>query len=144
MVSRVKKTSDLNDKLQAGDALTSMDGQSLRYMNPDLVVMRFLEPRYSTATLEFEREVKISKQNHPSLKKMGIGMTQTYNGLIVKGVRKGSYAELMGVKEGDIVMAVNGEKTRYLSLREAVRLIDDGKSPELSLLIRRSVAVARK
>jgi C-terminal processing protease CtpA/Prc len=56
-------------------------------------------------------------------------------GVLVLGVTKGSPGEEMGIKAGDVITKVNGEKVGSVSdLREAVRKIDGGDSFDVVLV----------
>ena len=57
--------------------------------------------------------------------------------IIVSGIRAGSPAEEAGLKEGDVILAVNGKKVHQYKLQEILSMINRKEGKKVKLLIER-------
>ncbi len=57
--------------------------------------------------------------------------------IVVSGIRAGSPAEESGLKEGDVILAVNGKEVHGYKLQEILQLINQKKGKRVRLLIER-------
>ncbi len=57
--------------------------------------------------------------------------------IIVSGIRAGSPAEEAGLKEGDIILAVNGKRIHRYKLQEVLNLINEKEGKKVRVLIER-------
>jgi hypothetical protein len=57
--------------------------------------------------------------------------------IVVSAIRAGSPAEEVGLKEGDIILAVNGKQVHRYKLQEVLEMINDKKGKSIRLLIER-------
>ena len=57
--------------------------------------------------------------------------------IIVSAIRAGSPAEEVGLKEGDVILAVNGKPVHRYKLQEVMQMINDKKGKQVRLLIER-------
>jgi membrane-associated protease RseP (regulator of RpoE activity) len=57
--------------------------------------------------------------------------------IIVSGIRAGSPAEEAGLKEGDIILAVNGKRIHKYKLQEVLNMINEKEGKKVRLLIER-------
>jgi len=57
--------------------------------------------------------------------------------IIVSGIRAGSPAEEAGLREGDIILAVNGKRIHRYKLQEVMNLINEKEGKKVRLLIER-------
>jgi hypothetical protein len=57
--------------------------------------------------------------------------------IVVSAIRAGSPAEEVGLKEGDVVLAVNGKPVHRFKLQEVMQMINDKKGKRVRLLIER-------
>ena len=131
--------------LQKNDRLVSIDGQSLRYLNVALVQKSFLSPRYSGFTLELKRDIFLHKDhNEKSLGDFGFELRLQYQGLTVQNVQSGSLAQRSGLKDGDLLVALGGASTRYTSLTELKKLIEQNLDDRVVLTIHRTALLTRK
>lgn len=130
--------------LQKGDELTALDGKSLRYLNEETIVQSLLEPRFANTSLQIGRSVVFAKgKKRPSLKWLGINLRLEYDGLMVDGV-KGREGVPQAFKNGDLVVSIDNKKTRYIPLKQAVKMIENASGDKLALEIRRNVSFTRK
>jgi len=133
--------------LKKNDRLASIDGQSLRYQAVDIVTKIMLVPRYSNFTLETERDIfiPVEEGSRPSLQALGLKLKLEYEGLKVASVKKGSAAESAGLKKKDFVIGINGEMTRYLTLKKAAQIIERPQEEDrIVIAVRRTAILTRK
>jgi C-terminal processing protease CtpA/Prc len=132
--------------LKRGDRLISIDGQSLRYLNVEVVTQNLLFPRYSNFALEFERDCFVVKgeEDLKSIKELGFSLKLVYDGLKIGHVEPGSAASAVGLKDGDFVAGVNGLATRYTPLKKVEQLILETSGEKVALTVRRTALLARK
>ncbi len=57
--------------------------------------------------------------------------------IIVSGIRAGSPAEVAGLREGDIILAVNGKRIHKYKLQEVMNMINEKEGKKVRLLIER-------
>lgn len=57
--------------------------------------------------------------------------------IIVSGIRAGSPAHEAGLKEGDIILAINGKRIHRYKLQEVVKLLNERDGKRIQLLIER-------
>ncbi|MGI9546577.1 MAG: PDZ domain-containing protein, partial [Flavobacteriaceae bacterium] len=57
--------------------------------------------------------------------------------IVVSGIRSGSPAEEAGLKEGDIILAINGKKIHRYKLQEVVKLLNEKEGKRIQVLIER-------
>ena len=57
--------------------------------------------------------------------------------IVVSGIRAGSPAETAGLKEGDIILAVNGKSIHQYKIQEIKQMLDDKKGKKIRVLIER-------
>ena len=57
--------------------------------------------------------------------------------IIVSGIRAGSPAEEAGLKEGDIILAVNGKSIHSYKLQEVMKMLNEKEGKRIKVLIER-------
>ena len=57
--------------------------------------------------------------------------------IIVSGIRAGSPAEEAGLKEGDIILAVNGKRIHSYKLQEVMKMLNEKEGKRIKVLIER-------
>ena len=57
--------------------------------------------------------------------------------IVVSAIRAGSPAEEVGLREGDVILAVNGKPVHRYKLQEVLQMINDKKGKSIRLLIER-------
>jgi C-terminal processing protease CtpA/Prc len=131
--------------LRRQDRLVSIDTQSLRYLNADIVAKKMVSPRYSSFTLEYERDYKVEKEAGGKVwNDLGLSLKLEYQGIVVEKVLPDSPAARSGLKANDLVAQVNGQSTRYMPMAKVMEIIRGGGQGSVSLSIRRSVILTRR
>ena len=131
--------------LRRNDRLVAMDGRSLRYLDADVVREKFLSPRYSNLTLDYERDCTLRRTGFErSLDELGMRIELGSQGLYLKAVKTGGPADKAGLKPGDLLMSVNGASTRYLPIKKLLGVVVGGPGDDSVLSVRRSVLLTRK
>lgn len=131
--------------LKKKDRLSAIDGRSLRYLSADAVQQKLLSPRYSSFTLDYERDCPLMKTGfEKELSEFGLELKLEHEGVVVQKVAEGSAASKAGVKAQDLLVAVNGESIRYLPLAKLMGAVQSSKSGTVLLSVRRSVMLTRR
>lgn len=146
---RVAWTDSKKDAAVAGlrknDRLVAVDGESLRYLNEDVVARKLLVPRYSNFTLEFERDCFLRPRgDRKDPKQLGLKLKLEYQGIVLDAVKAESPAEASGLKERDLLTHVNGSSTRYLPLKTTASMIRRTVGAAVVLTVRRSALLTRR
>ncbi len=103
-----------------------------------------ITPRFTNFTLEIERDVPLNKAGASGVKALGLDIGLEYSGLVIKRLKQGSAAENAGLREGDLVMQIDGVATRYMPIRKATQLLQNPKSGFANVTLRRSALLGRK
>ena len=71
--------------LKRKDRLVAIDGQSIRYLSVEVVQEKFLSPRYSSFTLEYERECQFMKTGfEKEFTEFGLELKLEHEGVVVQ------------------------------------------------------------
>ena len=57
--------------------------------------------------------------------------------IVVSAIRAGSPAAEAGLREGDVILAVNGKRVHQYKLQEILKMINDKEGKRIKLLIER-------
>ena len=131
--------------LRAGDRLVAIDGDSLRYLSVEAVKGKFVSPRYSSFTLEYDRDCRVMKSGfEKETRDFGFELKLESQGIKVASVMHGSASSRAGLKTGDFLMGVDGGSTRYLPLKKFMTTLQKNQTNVYAVLtVRRSVLLAR-
>lgn len=133
--------------VQKGDLLVGIWGKLIRYVNIDEVIDELLGPKYSEVRILIEKEIYVSidKSDRDLYEEFGIELAFEYEGLVVKDAAGGKKGDLAGLKNGDFVIAIDKNATRYISLDEIAALIRDARNNEkIIFTIRRNINLRRE
>jgi Do/DeqQ family serine protease len=124
--------------IQAGDIITRLNGRPIRSINElrgkvgpigvgkkiELVIVRDGNEKEFTVLLQENDVATLSAQIiHPMLE--GAKFSNSEQGIKITSIEKNSPAMRLGLKENDIIMGVNRQKTKNVkSLRESMKYIE--------------------
>jgi C-terminal processing protease CtpA/Prc len=57
--------------------------------------------------------------------------------IVVSGIRAGSPAQEAGLREGDIILAVNGKKIHRYKLQEVLQMLNEQRGRRVKVLVER-------
>ena len=118
--------------IKRGDYLVALWGKLTGYMGLGDVIAMLLKPSSIDikATIERGVDVEIVKKGlFASANDMvGAAFAMEFDGLTVSETKKGGPAEIGGLKARDLVVAIDGNPTRYMPLNKAMKLIRRKKS----------------
>ncbi|MBN1526819.1 MAG: PDZ domain-containing protein [Candidatus Omnitrophica bacterium] len=131
------------------DRLIALRGKPVPYMSLNEVLALMVKDDYARMECTIERTVEVRRNGGISILKRGNGALGAYfcvrlGGLTVDDVNANSPAFDAGLKKGDLIVAIDGQPTRYMPLKKAVQLIKDSPQEIASLTIRRDVILLRK
>ncbi len=135
--------------LKKGDYLVALWGKLTGYMSLGDAVATLLKPGSIEikATIERGIDVAIARRGFfvSGLKEMiGAVFSMEFDGLTVSDLKEGGAADLAGLKARDLVVAIDGKLTRYMPLKDAIRLIRKKRNGSVNLRIRRDTTIWRQ
>ena len=140
-------SSSAKSGLKKGDIILSTWGRTISYMQPDEVMKRLLSAETMEVRLSIARtmmlELKNVSGNYTGLTGIKLGFSEM-EGMVVEDVTKGSIAARAGIRKDDVLVGVQGESTRYMSLKEVENIIKSRKDETISLEIERDVVIWKK
>ncbi len=133
--------------VRKGDLLISVWGKLTGYMKPMDVMDALLRKAAFEIKCVIERtvEVKIADRGLFSgpISMIGSSFSMELEGLTVSGVADGGPSDKVNIEKGDLIMAIDGQPTRYMPLRKAVSLIKGSGKDTVKLTIRKEVVLWR-
>ncbi len=130
--------------MRLNDALHSIDGRSMRYIQKRAVQQDLLNPRYASMTVEVRRKISFpAKVKKSDLKSVGMDLKQEYNGVVVWRVKRGSPSDKYGVKAGDRLIRVDEENTRYMPLPKIKQAFKTKQGKAFAVETGRTLQMAR-
>ena len=75
---------------------------------------------------------------------IGAALNMQLDGLTISSVKEHGEVAEAGLKQDDIIAAINGNPTSYMPLRRAIELIKISKGELVNLIIRREVVMWAK
>lgn len=132
-----------------GDAIIAVWGRLTGYMPLEDVLKLLLEKPSLEIKCTIERNVAVIPDPNrtilSSLKDMiGATFTMQFDGLTVSDVTEDSPAMSAGLMKGDIIVAIDGQSTRYMPLKKAISVMRSTKNSALLLKIRREILIWRR
>lgn len=123
--------------LEKNDVLVSVWGRLTGYMSVESVARLLLEESFGEIKMGIEREIAL--KNEPPFT-----LDMLVNGLTLVAVKRGGKGQKAGLVKGDLITAINGTSTRYMPLKDAIKMIENPKRDTVVLSIRREVTIWRK
>lgn len=90
-------------------------------------------------TIERDVEVSLASGNN-----IGASFVMEFDGLTISDVNDGSPAFDAGLKKGDLIVTIDGQSIRYMTLKKAVNIIRHSRGKYVKLTVRREVLIWRK
>lgn len=135
--------------IRRGDSLVSVWGRLTGYIPEAQIIAMLLEKPAIETKCSIERAVRVPVASYRTLLSgpgalIGAGFSMELDGLTIMNVKPGGPAAAAGVRKKDLVVAIDGKPTRYMPLKEAVKLIRESKSTTVSLTVRREIVLWRR
>ena len=143
----VPYSSAYKSEIREGDLLVGIWGDLVRYSSMEDVLDELLGPKYSEVRVLIEKKIVIMTEYSAAdiYDDLGILLGFEYEGLVVKETLSGKIGESSGFRQGDLIMTIDGNSTRYLSMDSVIALIRSAKSSkELVFTVRRRVNLRRE
>ena len=130
--------------LRTNDKLISIWGQLTSYMPEGEVEYFLLEASFGEIKIGIERNIKLKKEK-PFNKRyedaIGGKLEIPIEGLTLVDVTTDGPGYAAGLRKGDLVVAINGTSTRYMPLKDAIRIMENPLDDTIRFSVRRDVTV---
>jgi len=142
-----RDSSAFKSGLRPGDILVSVWGRFTRYMSEKDIERLLLEESFGEVKLCICREISL-KKDAPRGKSyrniIGGKINLLPRGLILTDLKEGGPGEKSGLMKNDLIVALNGEETRYMPFGVAVKIIEDRSNNTVRFDVRRDLTIWRK
>ena len=131
--------------IKGGDVLVGIWGRLIRYSKMEEVVDELLGPKHSELKVLVEKEIVIPTEQKTNnlYKELGILLGFEYEGLLIKNVTPGEAGERLGFKEGDSLIKIDKNVTRYIPFDGIIAIINNADNKDMVFTIRRNVTLRR-
>lgn len=133
--------------LKRGDTILSAWGRNITYMRPEEVIKRLISPEVMEVRMSVRRSVMLDLEGARGNFSAMTGLQTEYSemeGLMVSGVHPESPATRAGMKEGDFILSVQGESTRYMPMSDMENIVRGRRGETLSFEIKRDIVIWKK
>jgi len=132
--------------IQKGDTIIGIWGRLIRYSKMKEVLKELLGPKHSELKLLVEKEIfiPVDEDTKNLYKELGILLAFEYEGLLIKDITPGQKGERLGFKEGDFLIEIDKNITRYLPLDKIIAIINSSSNKEIVFTIRRNITLRRE
>lgn len=132
--------------IEPGDVLTAVWGRLVGYLQLSEVAETVLEKTSLETKCTINRKVDVGINESRNLLSntndlIGITLNMQFDGLTVSAVKENSPASEGGVKQDDLIVEINGNSTRYMTLKRAIELIKKSKGNTVGLVLQREVVM---
>lgn len=124
--------------VRKGDILVAVWGRLVGYMSLREVVENLLEKNSLETKITFERNVDVEVAADGTI---GAALTMQLEGLTISEVRDAGPAAAARLKQGDIIMQINGSSTRFMPLKKAMEMIKRSKGGRVNLTVRKDIVM---
>jgi len=135
--------------LRRGDLLVSVWGKLTGYLslkgildllvNKSAIEIRCVIERTSDVELNPDKTIVSGPEDI-----MGASLAMEIDGLTISDVKDGGFAMSAGIQKDDLVISIDGDQTRYMSIKKAIELIRGSGRGIVKLSIRRNVIIWRR
>ena len=127
--------------LMVGDRLVTVWGESARYRSVAEAADRLLGPPETGVKITIQREFAIRAAAGPHSTWPGFDLELQPSGIVVTGIR--SPNQVMGLRAHDLLIAANGQPTRYLPMASVTTTIRRARVGGLRATIQRVILISR-
>ncbi|MBN2453706.1 MAG: PDZ domain-containing protein [Candidatus Omnitrophica bacterium] len=122
--------------LKRGDILVSVWDKLTGYMSLEEILELILERSALEIQCVIQRDITAPIR--------GVSLAMELEGLTIADIKRDSRAEAAGLKKGDLIVAINDQKTRYMPLKKAIELIKNTEEDSVKLRILRDITIWRR
>jgi C-terminal processing protease CtpA/Prc len=132
--------------IKTNDIIFTVWGKLTGYLELNTILDMIMESPSHEIMLDIKRKINmpLKKTNGTGFDSLGLGLDIKEGGLTATAIEKDSIAAKSGLAEGDTITAINGDTTRYASLKDAIQLFNESKASDIELDIIRRVMLWRK
>ena len=136
-----------NAGIKENDYLVSIWDKAVKFSHYDKVIKMLTGPKGSKVNITVQRNIKPEREEikwgSRTFSGIGASLSMEEAGLTAISVMSKKPADLAGLKALDLIMAINGQPTRYMPMEEAIRKISSPATKTIDLLINRRVQLIR-
>ncbi|MFH1394901.1 MAG: PDZ domain-containing protein [Candidatus Omnitrophota bacterium] len=129
--------------VKKGDIILAAWGRSAGYMDSEEILNKLLSPLMDiqiTIERDYKIDLKDSSEKYGNKAGMKFGYSEM-EGLVVEDLDVNGAAYLAGIQKDDIILEVQGQSVRYITIQEVDSIINSRKSELLLLKIKRDVVI---
>lgn len=89
-------------------------------------------------------EIKCTIERNTDVNANGATFSMEFDGLTATNVKEDSLAFEGGLRPGDLIVSIDGKSTRYMPLKDALKLMRDKRDETIRLTLRRETIIWRK
>ncbi|MEA3347323.1 MAG: PDZ domain-containing protein [Candidatus Auribacterota bacterium] len=136
-----------NAGIKENDYLVSIWDKAVKFSHYDKVIKMLIGSKGSKVDITIQRNIKPEREEikwgSRTFSGIGASLSMEETGLTIISVMPKKPADLAGLKALDLVIAINGQPTRYMPMEEAIRKISSPVMKTIDLLINRHVQLIR-
>lgn len=134
--------------VRMGDHLIAVWSRLTGYMSLEEVIDILLEKTSFEVKVTIERTVDVNvnpaRGAISTLNDLiGAALVMKFDGLTADQVMNGGNADRAGLKDGDLITAIDGQQTRYMPLKKAVDIVRSSKGTAVKITLRREIVIWR-
>ncbi len=134
-----KNSPAYNAGIRKGDLVAAVWSKLTGYLSLKDVIDMLLEKSSIEIKCTIERTAEVARRRGD----IGASFSMEFDGLTVANVKDPSPALDAGLKKKDLIVAIDGQSTRYMPLRKALELIKKSRSETVKLTLRRELTIWR-
>jgi len=134
--------------IKVGDRLVAIWSRLTGYMSLEEIVDMILEKTSFEIKVTVERIVDVTVNPARGAIStlndlMGATFVIRFDGLTADQIVDGGYAASAGLKNGDLITAIDGQPTRYMPLKKAIDIVRSSKGTAVKINLRRGIIIWR-
>ncbi|MCK4947992.1 MAG: PDZ domain-containing protein [Candidatus Aureabacteria bacterium] len=136
-----------NAGIKENDYLVLIWDKAVKFSHYDEVTKMLTGPKGSKVDITIQRNIKPERKEikwgSRTFSGIGASLSMEEAGLTVISVMSKKPADLAGLKALDLIIAINGQPTRYMPIEKAIRELSNATTKTMDLLINRRVQLIR-